>query len=402
MDYKRFSTHTTKGKRILIIPLIFIAAILLIWYGYGARPSQEDISVCHTTQAYTQPGPGRSDLSEYDASAYYVKDNGFGIAAGGNLTHRSQKELDAYFKALEDLGVSWVRWDIDWEEVQPGNTDDYRWEATDRVATTAQKNGIRSLGIITYAPDWAEDEDCPDGEKCPPTDPAAFARFARTVAARYGDFVSAWEIWNEPNHRDYWYPEPDAGDYAQILRAAYTEIKAVDPDAIVVSAGLTDMGNEDGVSISPADYVRYMYRAGAKDHFDALALHPYTYPGYDYGWPQVSAIWEIMEGEGDAGKKIWITEYGAPTGGSGRAVEIGGSGFSYGKDFMSEKAQASMAESIFAFKASNPDHIGNVFWYTLCDSSDEKSSTENFFGIIRYNGTKKAVYDTMKRLLSRL
>jgi GH35 family endo-1,4-beta-xylanase len=404
MDYKKFATHHAKGKSVLvvIIPLVLIAAVFLIWRDYGTTLDGEDISVCHTTQAYTQSGPGSSDFSQYDKSEYYVPDNGFGIAAGGDLIHRSQKELDAYFKELKRLGVSWVRWDIDWEEIQPDNADDYRWEATDRVAITAQKNGIQSLGIIAYAPDWAEDEDCPDDEKCPPADPAVFARFARTVAARYGDFVSAWEIWNEPNHRDYWYPEPDAGDYARILKAAYPEIKAMDPDAVVVSAGLTDMGNEDGVSISPADYVEYMYEAGAKDYFDALALHPYTYPGYDYGWPQVSAIWKIMDSSGDAGKKIWITEYGAPTGGSGRAVEIGGSDFSYGKDFMTEKSQSSMAESIFAFKASNPARIGNIFWYTLCDSSTDKSTTENFFGIIRYDGTKKAVYDTIKELLSRL
>ena len=402
MHYKKFAKNSTKGKNILVVvPLILIAAVFLVWRDYDAGRGQEDVSVCRSTRAYTQPGADGGGIYEYDRSAYYVRDNGFGIAAGGDLIRRSQAELDAYFKELKSLGMSWVRWDIDWEEIQPHGANDYRWEAADRVAAAAQKNGIQSLGIIAYAPDWAESEDCPEGKKCPPADPAAFARFAKAAAARYGDFVSAWEIWNEPNHRDYWYPGPDAGYYAKILKAAYPEIKSADPDAIVISAGLTDTGNKEGISISPSDYARYMYEAGAKDYFDALALHPYTYPGYDYGWPQVSAVRKVMEDNGDAGKKIWITEYGAPTGGSGKAVEIGEPGFAYGKDFMTEKAQDSMAESMFAFKSSHPDRIGNVFWYTLCDSSEDKSTTENFFGIIRYDGTKKTVYGTIKRLLSR-
>jgi hypothetical protein len=52
--------------------------------------------------------------------------------------------------------------------------------------------------------------------------------------------IHAWEIGNEPNiDASYgWGAPPDAGAYKSMLCAAYTQIKAVDPDAIVVSAGL--------------------------------------------------------------------------------------------------------------------------------------------------------------------
>lgn len=400
MQYEKFAKRRSKKKWLLVVPLLFIVIILLISKNRDKGPqTAEESVVCHFSDTRDsggkEPAPG-------GAATAYAKDNGYGIAAGGELTRRNQKELDLYFRELQELGVTWVRWDVDWSAIQPNNDKEYDWTGTDRVSASARRYGIRSLGIITYAPDWAEDGSCPATEKCPPEDAATFARFARAAAERYRDSVSAWEIWNEPNHKDYWYPAPDAGDYTRILSAAYGEIKAADPDAIVVSAGLTDMDTEDGVSISPEDYVNYMYEAGAKDHFDVLALHPYTYPGYDYGWPQISSIWKLTEKYGDQDVKIWITEYGAPTGGAGHAVEIGQSGFSYGKDFMSEKAQSTMAESMFSFKAAHPDHIGNVFWYTLCDSDRGNSSTENFFGIIRFDGTKKMVYNTIKGLLSRL
>ena len=330
-----------------------------------------------------------------------IVDNGFGIAAGGELIYWQQEDLNKFFQELNNLGVTWVRWDVDWQAIQPDNSQKYNWEETDRVATTAKKYGVKSLGIVTYAPKWASRESCPDDKLCPPESVDAFADFAGTAAQRYKGLVDDWEIWNEPNEQTYWYPLPDAADYTQLLKASYAKIKEANPDAVVVSAGLTDMGDEAGVSISPLNFVNTMYENGAKDYFDIMALHPYTYPGHDYGWPQIIAIWKAMDQNGDGEKKIWLTEYGAPTGGPGKAFEIGEDGFSYGEDFMSEEAQSQMAESVFAFKSANPERVGNVFWYSLCDSSADKSTSENFFGILRYDGTKKPVYQTLKELFAR-
>jgi GH35 family endo-1,4-beta-xylanase len=402
MRYKKFIVRKTRKKWLFIAPLILIAAVFLSWVYNGIRKNSENITVCHISGGQANTGDNAHFENDSALTAAVSADNGFGIAAGGELSRRNQKELDLYFRTLKDLGATWVRWDIDWQMVQPSGPEDYDWKATDRIAATAKRYGIRSLAILAYAPDWAVEGNCPSDKQCPPENADTFAAFAGAAANRYKDSVDAWEIWNEPNHLAYWYPEPHAGNYTELLKAAYVQIKKADPDSIVVSAGLTDMSNESGVSIAPYDYVTYMYEAGAKDYFDVLGLHPYTYPGYDYGWPQITSILEIMDNNGDSGKKIWITEYGAPTGGSGRAFEIGEAGYSYGKDFMSEEAQSSMAKSIFAFKAANSERIGNLFWYTLCDSSADKSTIENFFGIIRFDGSKKTVYNTIKNLISKL
>jgi hypothetical protein len=81
----------------------------------------------------------------------------FGIAAGGGLTWLSQQDLNTYFQSLKDLGITWVRWDIPWVDVQAGGPSSYDWVGVDRVAATAKQYGIKSVGIIGYAPAWASD-----------------------------------------------------------------------------------------------------------------------------------------------------------------------------------------------------------------------------------------------------
>ena len=192
-----------------------------------------------------------------------VEENNYGIAAGGGLIHLSQEHLNEYFDLLQALGVRWVRWDIDWSVVQKDGPESYNWEGTDRVVLTADKYGINSLAIITYAPKWAADKACHSGQRCAPADPQAFGDFSKEAAARYKNYIHHWEIWNEPNYTFFWSPKPSAKRYAEVLEAAFLQIKTEDPDAIVVSGGLASIGNEKDGSISPLTFAKSLYSLGA-------------------------------------------------------------------------------------------------------------------------------------------
>ena len=52
------------------------------------------------------------------------------------------------------------------------------------------------------------------------------------VATRYKGKVSAYEVWNEPNGKVFWDPEPDAAQYTELLKAAYPAIKAAEQGLI--------------------------------------------------------------------------------------------------------------------------------------------------------------------------
>ena len=89
----------------------------------------------------------------------------------------------------------------------------------------------------------------------------------------------------------------------RLLRAAHTAIKAADPGARVVLAGLTFKSWQD---------LDTLYKAGIHGLFDAVSLHPYTLRVQD-----VIAIIQqnriVMRRHGDGGKPILVTELSWPS-----------------------------------------------------------------------------------------
>lgn len=357
-------------------------------------------------QEFNQEGEYLNEKNKNLLNNQFIKEaTGYGIAAGGGLTYLSQEDLDKYFASLQSLGVAWVRWDIDWSVVERDGQGKYDWSGTDRVVKTANRYGINSLGIIAYAPKWASEKGCRSDNQCAPADTKIFAYFAGEVVNRYRDSIKYWEIWNEPNFSSFWGPKTDVKKYTEVLKGAYTEIKKVNPDAVVLSGGLAPSYNERNGSLSPITFVNNLYTNGAGKYFDAIALHPYSYPAlpqykiYWNSWQQMISIRDIMVKNGDVGKKIWITEYGAPTGGPGAGKGINKFNFNHDIDFMIESAQKDMMIDALSFYNKNQDWLGPFFWYSLKDRGNRSETSENFFGLLRYDGSKKPAYDVFKEAI---
>lgn len=141
--------------------------------------------------------------------------------------------------------------------------------------------------------------------------------------------------------------------------------------------------------------------------FDAVALHPYTYPALpDYRarwnkWQDILPIRKIMIEKGKTNKQIWITEFGAPTGGPGKSYNANQfEKFTYGSDFMKENAQRDLAVQATGFYRQYKDWMGPFFWYSLKDSNTSKDTPENFFGLLHFDGSKKPAYDILKNAIS--
>jgi hypothetical protein len=185
------------------------------------------------------------------------------------------------------------------------------------------------------------------------------------VAARYKPKgVGIFEIWNEPNNAIFWQPKPNPAAYTADLVAAYAAIKRVDPSAFVISGGLAPEPN-DGTNISAIDFLKAMYADGAKGHFDALGFHPYSFPALPDTYEQWSAwsqmaqtdpsIRSVMTSNGDSGKSIWITEFGAPSSGPGG---------------IGQAAQANQLTQAIAF-AKKTSWIGALYIYSWQDDGTD-------------------------------
>jgi hypothetical protein len=153
-----------------------------------------------------------------------------------------------------------------------------------------------------------------------PSNWAAFRASVRERATQLATLkVDAIEVHNEPNLANEWPHGPNAWEYTQMLRVAYTEIKDVAPNIIVVSGGLAPtITTADRRAISDIDFAAEMLDNGAAQWFDAFGYHPYGYnappetaPSYDtLVFRRVELIRQLFEERGIYDKQIWLTEFG--------------------------------------------------------------------------------------------
>lgn len=168
----------------------------------------------------------------------------------------------------------------------------------------------------------------------------AFSASVFQLAQSQVGFIDAYEIGNEPNlDAAYgWAAPPNAADYATLLCTAYTQIKAADPQAKVISAGLAPTGRvigawnghpgHNGLYQDEREFLKEFLAAGGGNCLDALGYHPYGFSANFDAAPDVSSpdpdqnctngfcfrgaekIYEIMQQQGYGHKKLWATEFG--------------------------------------------------------------------------------------------
>ena len=315
-----------------------------------------------------------------------------GFSQGNWLLWESNAELAADLDAMKAVGASWVRVDFDWHSIQPTSPTSWNWGPTDRVVNAARARGLQVLALPAYTPPWARAAGTTD--KYPPTNPDQYATFVAAAVARYqASGVTHWEIWNEPNLSMFWAPKPDAAAYTVLLKKASAAIRAVDPHAFVISAGLSPAPDaSDGTLVAPLTFLRAIYDNGGRSSFDAVGNHPYSFP---YA-PMYAASWNafyttpnlyaLMQERGDSAKKIWATEVGFPTGTvAGRSVD--------------EATQATRVSQLMSAWFNWSFH-GPIFWFSLRDFSTNQSDYTAMFGLLRKDYSQKPAYAALAAVLS--
>jgi len=225
---------------------------------------------------------------------------------GANVAERSHAAF------LVDLGFDWAKGFAD-----PGDRENPYgpWKNVDNQldAFLALQDGEPRVRKVLLR--------VPGTLTSPPLDNLADFRtrlrdLAQHVRTRYREGghlqTVAYEIWNEPNLRLEWGGKtPSPAAYVALLRAGYRGIKAGDPEALVVHAGLATGGNYDDLA-----FLRGVYENGGGAWFDVLGSHPYggSSPPEVKGGPvyfrRVEEQRQVMRQYGDDQKQVWATEFG--------------------------------------------------------------------------------------------
>ncbi|HSJ56063.1 MAG TPA: cellulase family glycosylhydrolase [Anaerolineae bacterium] len=231
---------------------------------------------------------------------------------------------------VKDAGFTWVKQWFAWRDIEGQGKGKYDWSTSDRIVQQADEFGLKLIVRVDHEPTWAGS---------PPGNINHFGDFLSAMATRYRGRIAAYQIWNEPNLKREWGNKaPNAGEYTQMLKKAYQVIKAADPNAIIVSAGMAPTTELSERAVPDTRFIQSMYDAGAKPYFDMLGAHGAGYkappemdPGqvatdpsfYNVGdvncpgdacriycFRHVEDLRQIMVRNGDQAKKVVVLEFG--------------------------------------------------------------------------------------------
>jgi len=252
------------------------------------------------------------------------------LSTNVSLELHTPEERRTLLRRAREAGMETVRQRFPWALMEP-RPGEFVWDPWDDVVQATADENLRLIALLDGSPRWARDPLDAQNPLAPPHDVRDFGRFAGAFAARYGDVVDLYQVWDEPNIYPHWgerFPAP--GAYVTLLREAAAEIRAADPQARILSAGLAPTTETGGPNESDVDFLAGIYAAGGGDVFDILGAKAYGFrsgpedrrvdPGV-LNFSRLILLRQVMEGAGDTHKAIWSVEGGwnaLPPGWQGR------------------------------------------------------------------------------------
>jgi len=293
-----------------------------------------------------------------------------------NYKYSKKTDLLKAVKLMREAGVGIVRMDFLWSDIEPqeGRFDFGKY---DYIVELLNKNKIETLGILHYSTDWVSS--CGKWN-CPPSDNRIFVNYAVRVIERYKDKIKYWEVWNEPDSSTYWMPQDGLKSYCALLKEVYLAAKKVDPDCKILNGGLAN----------GAGSINRLYDNQAKDYFDILNIHifesPLNYNSIKAVSAYVKLAYKIMSRNGDADKKIWVTEIGCPGVKKGQKAKNWWMGRNPG-----ERQQADWLKSVYT-ELIKEKSVGKIFWAFFRDCKGHWDNGVDYFGLVRWNFSKKPAF----------
>ena len=314
----------------------------------------------------------------------------------------------------ESLGADVVRINLAWSAAEPrrGVYDaDYLTRAAEAVGAIHER-GMKAIVLVYHTPRWASDRRLwtrpVTGDRAgvyhsyfPPSVDALdeFRAFAQHLSTTLTGQVLGYSCWVEPNLWTYLYPQRTASDsafaahrYTKMLEAFTAGVRAGDPQAQVIAGETSPTGDDTRLRTSPQRFARQMRLAGAAEHFDVFAHHPYPVAGNKHIAPDAMprdrshTVWLANLGtllEVFPDKPFYLTEFAYATAPS----------HLFGV-WVSEARQAAYLRAAFRV-AARYDRVRLLLWFPRKDHAAGGSYRDpwgNFSGLRTLSGLRKRAY----------
>lgn len=294
----------------------------------------------------------------------------------GVSSHMAQgpwPDVDRDFEVARyaELGGVRVRNDFLWQWVEP-RPGEFDFGSVETGVDRVLASGGRVTAILDYGVDWAMPDGTPGS-----IDPEVYATYAGALARYFCGRIDDFEVWNEPNLAQFWPPAPDPVRYGALLRAAFRAVKDACPQARVLVGGMSSVD-----MMLEWSFLRELGQAWPDlcDHFDGLAIHPYTVDqgaspemdvrleGAGYLFPGQAAMTAMARDR--------LAEWGCPD----RPIqftEVGWPSYTVSEE---DQGRWLVRSALLAAR----DGVEGWFWYTFWDGEPIRTGPrphENYFGL---------------------
>jgi polysaccharide biosynthesis protein PslG len=304
----------------------------------------------------------------------------------------TRERVRRHMRVARDVGVRYLRCAFSWNGIEP-EEGKFQFAFWDMLVEEAEKAGIKLIPYVAYTPEWAARSPEQFWQQ-PPRDSAMFATVMKALAARYRGRIASWELWNEPDLKEYWQGTVD--EFAELVKVGAAGVRDGDPKAVTVLGGM---------SHGPAEFFdTLMTRHHIYRWVDVIAMH-----GYPESWDEdrAEAVYGArvakMENEirrSGSQLDLWLNEMGYADYRfqAAHASEWGTNAY-YDYEHTKKYAAEFLLKSMLMTAASGDVSLAG--WYRIDDfrHSDRRMPADKVhyhLGLVDVNGRPKPEYYAMK------
>jgi len=282
---------------------------------------------------------------------------------------------DFQLDILKKAGVYKIRDLIEWGRIEP-EKGIFDFSYPDKYMQFSKDKGVDVCLVLSFSNKHhviPAEGDTWDPKYAPRTkeEIEAFANYAKELVLHYPE-VKIVEIWNESNWPHFWTPEPNAIDYATLVREVSTAVREVRDDIKLVGCSFV---------YHKLPYFDQWLKQNVLPYVDAVSTHPYFFPSSVDTTPAVSMHGDKAFNSYGGFTEWYSTEVGLPTSTNSMGI--------------SEEGQADAVAKYWIY--SDYEHFEESMWYDFRDDGTNAANNEHNFGLIKYDYTPKPGYAALSQ-----
>ncbi|WP_157947627.1 stalk domain-containing protein [Abditibacterium utsteinense] len=318
-----------------------------------------------------------------------------------NFVDKTPEQIGALLDSAKQSGVGLIKTRFDWATLQPTRDSEFQWTQYDTVVREARARGLRLVGILGDATQWAsialsQDPDAWRHSPIKDKELPAWSNYVKRVVGRYKVDVQAWQVWENPSAQ---YFRSVARNYRQLARLAVDAARESDANAIIHAA------EPGGVEL---DFIHDLTTNGLTPLLDGVQVYPVAgwqpgvrNPAVNFVLPYATLRDKLQVNDGKT-RDYWIGGVSAP------ATELKSGAVATAAQqkqlsAYSPTAQADYLVQMFALGLASG--TGKVFWNSLQDEPEAATSNSSLAtgtGLLRADGTPRPALSALQQVSANL